>query len=168
MGLHRLLPEAHTRATMAYVGKRRHGEPDRFQTDGFAIDERPANDEAALAAVTRFVETFVMKTKRERVQAGLLHRNQRRRLETIQSAYKWVDPTLQSELEGNTGFPQHLHQRFGDLRGVMIDDHGARHVTVARAAVLSSGQFGSIFVADSAPMALLFPEIGEPTLCLKQ
>jgi hypothetical protein len=151
---------------MRTVGKRRHGVPDKFQQSGFAIDERPASDDAALVAVKRFVETFVTRAKRERVQAGLLHRSQQRRIETIQSAYKWIDPSLQSELEGNTGFPQHLHERFGDLRGVMIDDREARHVTVAGAAVLSSGQFGSIFVADSSAMALLFPEIGPPTLWL--
>lgn len=148
------------------MGKRRHGEPDRFQPGGFAIDERPVSDDAALVAVKRFVETFVTKEKRERVQAGLLHRTQQRRIETIRSAYKWIDPSLQSELDGNTGFPQHLHERFGDLRRVMLDDRGARHITVAGAAVLSSGQFGSIFVADSSAMALLFPEVGPPTLCL--
>lgn len=149
------------------MGKRRHGDPDKFQSSGFAIDERPASDDAALVAVQRFVETFVTKAKRDRVQTGLLHRSQQRRIEAIQSAYKWIDASLQSELEGNTGFPQHLRERFGDLRGVMLDDRGARHVTVAGAAVLSTGQFGSIFVADSSPMALLFPEIGPPTLCLK-
>jgi hypothetical protein len=150
------------------VGKRKRGEPDTFQWGGFAIDERPASDETALAAVTRFVETFVAKHKRERIQAGLLHSKQQRRIESIQQVYKWIDPALQSELEGNTGFPQHLQERFGDLRGVMIDDRAARHVTVAGAAVLSSGQFGSIFMADSAAIALLFPEIGPPTLCLKR
>ena len=154
-------------ATIPSVGKRRHGEPDKFQRSGFAIDERPASDDAALVAVKRFLEIFVTKEKRERVQAGLLHRSQERRIETIQSAYKWIDPSLQSELDGNTGFPQHLYERFGDLRGVMIDDRGARHVTVTGAAVLSSGQFGSIFVADSSAIALLFPEVGPPTLCLK-
>ena len=152
---------------MLSVGKRRHGEPDKFQRSGFAIDDRPASDDAALVAVKRFVETFVMKEKRERVQAGLLHRSQQRRLETIQTAYKWIDPSLQTELEGNTGFPQHLHERFGDLRGVMLDDRGARKVTVAGASVLASGQFGSIFMADSSAIALLFPEVGPPTLCLK-
>jgi hypothetical protein len=149
------------------VGKRRHGEPDPFQSSGFAIDERPASDGAALVAVKRFVETFITKAKRDRVQTGLLHRTQRRRIEAIQSASKWIDPSLQSELEGNAGFPQHLRQRFGDLRGVMFDDRGARHVTVAGAAVLSTGQVGAIFVADSSAMALLFPEVGPPMLCLQ-
>jgi hypothetical protein len=149
------------------VGKRRHGEPDPFQSSGFAIDERPASDGAALVAATRFVETFITKVKRDRVQAGLLHRTQRRRIEAIQSASQWIDPSVQSELEGNAGFPQHLRERFGDLRGVMLDDRRARHVTVAGAAVLSMGQFGSIFVADSSAMAILFSEVGPPTLCLK-
>jgi hypothetical protein len=149
------------------VGKRRHGTPERFQSSGFAIDERSANDEAALAAVKRFVETFVSKDKRERVQSGLLHRDQERRLETIHSAHKWIDPSLQSTLEGNTGFPQHLHARFGDLRGVMIFESGARHVTVAGAAVLASGEFGSLFMADSSAVALVFPEVGPPTLNLR-
>jgi hypothetical protein len=81
--------------------------------------------------VKRFVDTFVTKEKHERVQAGLLHRSQQRRIETIQSAYKWIDPSLQSELDGNTGFPQHLHERFGDLRGVMLDDHQERDCSSA-------------------------------------
>jgi hypothetical protein len=55
------------------MGKRTHGEPDRFQWGGFAIDEKPASDEAALVAVKRFVDTFVVKHKRERVQADLVH-----------------------------------------------------------------------------------------------
>jgi hypothetical protein len=148
------------------VGKRRHGEPDRFQHSGLAIDERPASDDAALDAVKRFVEAFITTSKRERVQAGLLHRTQQRRIETIQSAHEWLDSSLQSELEGNAGFHQLLHERFGDLRGVMIDDRGERHITVAGAAVLSSGRFGAIFIADSSPIALLFAEDGAPTLCL--
>jgi hypothetical protein len=148
------------------VRRRRHGEPDPFDTGGFAVDERPASDEAAFAAVKRFAETFVMKRRRERVRGDLLHREAGRRNEAIQSVYKWIDPAMQSELEGNAGFPQRLHERFGDLRGVMIDGHGARHVTAAGAAVLAQQGFGAIFVADSISLALLFPETGHPTLCL--
>ncbi len=106
------------------VSKRRHGGADQSQAGGFASDERPASDDAALAAARRFVEMFVIKAKRERMQSGLLHRNQHRRIETIQNVYRWIDPGLQSELEGSTGFPRHLHERFGDLRGVMFDAGG--------------------------------------------
>lgn len=140
----------------------------RFRQSVSAIDERPATDDAERVAVSRFVETFITKVRRERVQTGLLHGDQQRRIETIQSAYKWIDPALLSELDGNSGFPQQLHQRFGDLRGVLVDDRGARHVTVAGAAALSTGQFGAIFIADDSALAILFPEIGAPTLCLGQ
>lgn len=44
--------------------------------------------------------------------------------------------------------PQHLRERFRDMQGVMIDERGA--------AVLSAGQFGSIFMADSSAI-VLFP-----------
>jgi hypothetical protein len=149
------------------MGRRKHGEPDPFRTDGFPIDERPASDDEATAAVNRFVTPFVLEPKRERIRAGLLHPKQQRRIESIHHAYKWIAPAVQTELEGNTGFPQHLHARFGDLRGVMIDERAARHVTAAGAAVLASGQFGAIFVADGASLALLFPETGCPTLCMR-
>lgn len=149
------------------VGKRKHGTPERPQTGGFAFDERPATDEAARAAVTRFVELFVVKHKRERFTIGLLHRTRQRRYEAIQGVYEWTDPALRTTLAGNTGFPQHLRERFDDLHGIIIDGSSARHVTVAGAAVLVMGEFGAIFIADEAPVALLFAEIGSPTLLYK-
>ena len=95
----------------------------------------------------------------------LQHRDQNRRVDALQNVYKWIDPTLQTELEGHTGFPQHLVERFGDLRGILVDATAARHVTIAGAAVLASGGFGGIFIADEQPIALLFGEVGHPILC---
>lgn len=96
--------------------------------------------------------------------AMLLHKDRNKRNNAIKTVYKWIDPKLQSELEGNTGFPQHLKERFGDLRGIIIDDACPRRVTVAGAAVLAAGGFGAVFIADTAPIALLFLEVGPPTL----
>jgi hypothetical protein len=148
------------------VGKRKHGEPDRFQRGGFEIDERPVDEAVAVASVKRFVETFIVAAKRERIQTHLLHHKRERRTETIQGLYKWIDPKMKTELAGNTGFPQHLHERFGDLRGVLLDEYRACHVTIAGAAVLSAAQFGAIFIADGRALALLFAEVGAPILCL--
>ena len=147
------------------MSKQRHGKPDKFQRDGFAIDERPANELDARLAVERFIAMFVNEVKRERARALLSHRDHLRRMEGIQTVYKWIDPRLQSDLEGNTGFPQHLRDRFGDLRGIVIDEKSASHVAVAGAAIRASDNFGAFFIADELPIAVLFPEIGSPTLC---
>ena len=149
------------------MGRRKHGEPDRFQWGGFEIDERPAAEEAALSAVKRFVDSFVLASKRDRIESGLLHPKRLRRSETLQTLYKWLDPKTTTELEGNTGFPQHLHERFGDLRGLLLDENRMFHVTVAGAAVLSAGGFGAVFLAEERSLALLFLEDGPPILCMR-
>lgn len=148
--------------------KRRHGKPDPFQWHGIAIGERLASPEAAAAAVHRFAAMFVDERKREQTQTRLLHPDQGRRIRAIQSVYKWIDPRLQTNLEGSTGFPQHLRERFGDLPGILIDHTTARHATIAGAAILSVGHFGAVFIADAKPLALLLPEIGPVTLCARE
>ena len=147
------------------MGRRKHGTPDKFQWSGFVIDEKPADEGSIVTAVRRFVELFVIKNRRERVQFGLLHTNPNRRSETIQGVFRWIDEKFTTRLEGNSGFPQHLHARFGDLRGILVDEHCARHVTVAGAAILEAGQFGAVFIADAKPIALILEENGDPLLC---
>lgn len=124
--------------TLWNVAKRRDGQPDKFQWDGFPIDDRPADPVAATSAIKRLVSTFVIASKRERVLAMLLHKDRNKRNEAIQTVYKWIGPKLQSELEGNTGFPQHLKERFGDLRGIIIDEAKLALVMSRLRALLSS------------------------------
>lgn len=123
------------------------------------------NDAAARAAVQRFVTTFVDMSRRERMATMLLHRDRNKRCEAIQTVYKWIEPALRKELEGDTGFPAQLEKRFGAMLGTVIDETGARHVTIAEAAAGADGRFGAIFIADARPIAVLFPEVGPPTLC---
>jgi len=150
------------------LGKQRHGKPDKFDREAVPIEDRKATDDAAASAVRRFVTLFVNEPKRERVLTMLLHRDRNRRCEAIQTVYKWIEPSLQTELEGNAGFPQHLRDRFAALHGIIIDETSARHSTIAAAAVLAAGGFGAIFMADELPIALLFSEDGHPTLCSKR
>jgi len=147
------------------MGKRRHGMPDKFQWEGFAVDERPASEDAAAAAMLRFVKMFVIKSIREPVQAKLLHKDPRRRSGAIHNLYMSIDPALQAELKGNTGFPQHLKERFGDLRGIITDGWDAYHVTIAGAAVhAAESGLDAIFIADVEPIALFFPDDGQPPI----
>ena len=149
------------------MGKRRHGKPDRFgQGGGFSQESRDVDASAVETAVMRFVATFVLKSNRKRAQRLLLGRPERL-IETLQELPEWVEPSSRSDLDGNTGFPQHVQKRFGDLRGVLMNEHHACSVTIAGAVSLSSGGFGALFVADSAAIALLIPEFGAPTLCMK-
>ena len=130
-------------------------------------DHEPSsrNDAAARAAVQRFVTIFVDASRRERVAAMLVHKQREKRIAMIQTVYKWIDPAWRTELERDTGFPVQLEKRFGALLGIVIDEIGARHVTIAEAAAVAAGRFGAIFIADARPIAVLFPEVGPPTLC---
>ena len=149
------------------MGRRRHGEPDRFgQGAGVSPESRDVDVSVVEAAVKRFVATFVLKSKRERAQRFLLGHPERR-IETLEQLPDWVEPSSRSDLDGNAGFPQHVQTRFGDLRGVLVNDHDACSVTIAGAVSLSTGKLGALFVADNADIALLVPEIGPPTLCMK-
>ncbi len=148
------------------MGKRRHGKPDKFQWEGFSIDERPASEEAAAAAVLRFVKLFVIKSRRERMQTRLLDKDPRRRNHAMFDIYRFIDPALQAKLDGSASFPQHLKERFGDLRGIINDGINAYHVTIAGAAVHAASNYGdAIFIADVEPIALLFLHDGPPVLC---
>ena len=75
------------------MGKCKHGNPENFQWEGFAVDERPASEEAAAAAMLRFVKMFVIKSIREPVQAKLLHKDPRRRSHAIHDLYMSVSYT---------------------------------------------------------------------------
>jgi hypothetical protein len=148
------------------VAKRRPRPPEPFAWDGY---DEPADALATASAMERFVATFVVAIKRERMLGMLFHKDQGKRIEAIQTADKWIDPTLrQAELVGDTGVPRHLKRRFDDLRGILFNEDRGRHVTIAGAAVLAKGamgEWGAIFIADGKPISLLFPEIGPPTLC---
>jgi hypothetical protein len=129
------------------VGRRKHGKPDPFRWNNFAVDERPATAEATASAIRRFVETFVFAVRRDRMVAMLLHKERRRREEGIQAVSKWIDPKLQFELEGRSGSPQHLQERFGELRGIIVTRPVARRQRAARSTVGALGD-----VENAAPM----------------
>jgi hypothetical protein len=120
-------------------------------------------DPAAMRAVRGFVATFVVPNKRERAQLFLLGRPERR-IATLQELPQWVEPTAQTDLNGNTGFPAALEKRFGNLRGLLLDDEGTSNCTIAEA-VETADEFGALFISDSGEIALLIPEVGPPTLC---
>jgi len=150
--------------------KGRQHKPDRFGEGGaFSKDEEAVDDAALREALRRFVGAFVIKSKQDRVQTFLQGRREQR-LEVLQHLPSWVIPELQTELDGNQGFPQHLQERFGSLRGVLIDDQAARRMTIAGAmwATTMRGSAGALFVSDSGAVALLVPEDGPPTLCLRK
>jgi len=95
------------------VGKPRHGKPDPFgQGAVYSTASEPVDAIELAAAVDRFVQAYVLSVKRERVHGKLIGR---KRGETLRDLLAYVDPRYQTDLEGSSGFPQHLEQRFGDL-----------------------------------------------------
>jgi hypothetical protein len=145
------------------VGKPRHGKPDRFgEGGGFSIKTEPVDDVELAAAVDGFVEAYVFETKRARVRKDILGRGEKRAsaLENLPGA---IPAAFQTPIIGKAGFPQHVQERFGDLRGVLVTDRDACKATIAGSvfAAMSNG-FACVFIAG--PLALLLPEVGDSTV----
>jgi hypothetical protein len=147
------------------VGKPRHGKPDPFGHGARYSTTNDLADAAELsAAVESFVEAYVIKAKRERVLGKLLgpHRG-----DTLRGLIAVVDPRYQIDLEGSTGFPQHLEERFGDLHGVLIAERAAYRGTLVAACYKAKDLSDScLFVAPQ--LAMFFPEVGPSTLIRRQ
>jgi hypothetical protein len=118
-------------------------------------------------AVARFVAEFVVTSKRERARMLLVHDDRQRRIEGLQTLYKWLRREATTELGGGAGFPHRLRERFGEVRGILVREGDALTVGVPHAAFLATGTSGALFLADATRMALLFPEVGPPTLIRK-
>jgi len=143
------------------VGKPRHGKPDTFgQGAVYSTASEPVDAIELAAAVDRFVQAYVLSVKRERVHGKLIGR---KRGETLRDLLAYVDPRYQTDLEGSSGFPQHLEQRFGDLRGILISESSAFKMTIVAATYKASELSDScLFIAPH--LALFLPEVGESTL----
>jgi hypothetical protein len=105
------------------------------------------------ATIRRFVDAFVIESRRERAYLFLTSKP-KQRIDTLQKLPDWVERSLQTELRRD--------QIPTGLRGVLIDDDGARHTTIDAA---MSSESGALFIADIGELALLVPEIGPLTLC---
>ena len=143
--------------------KRRHGKPDQFQW--LAVNASPASETDAQKALHGFIKRFVVKAKLERAELFLLDPVKRDR--GMQEVWGWLDRSKTSDLGGSAGFPQHLAARFGDLRGTYIDGTKCALVTIAEAAVLAATAGDrSLFVSTDQGTAILFEDVGCPTLCI--
>jgi hypothetical protein len=166
---HQRRPRARAASLTSYafdVGKHPRGKPERLGEGGGSAVEEPIDDEVLEAAIRCFVDGFVIESKRERAQR-LLRGRPARWTDTMEHLPTWVEPALQTELVGNASLPKQLQERFGSLRGVLIDSRGARRTTIAGAmwTTTTSNGSGALFVSDSGELALLVPETGPPSLC---
>ncbi len=149
------------------VGRRRQDQPGKFG-DGFWVKkECPADPKQVTNSMARFLADVVIMHKRERARMLLTHRDRERRIEGLQRLPGWLRPETMTELGGAAGFPDRLLQRFGEIPGILVRESGALLVNAPHAAFLASGGSGALFLADAEPMALVFPEVGPPTLVLK-
>jgi hypothetical protein len=53
------------------------------------------------------------------------------------------------------------------LQGELVDEDDVSRVTIDQARAFSNGGFGAFFVSDNGEVALLIPEVGKPTLCIR-
>jgi hypothetical protein len=137
----------------------RPGAPDPFQY--LEVNAELATEDDVRQALSLFIKSFVVKSKQER--AGVFLLNSKKRELGIREVWQWLDSSKTEALEGSAGFPQHLATRLGPLRGVYVDAEQCALVTAPEAAVL--GQDCAIFVTRDGSIALVFAEIGPPTLC---
>lgn len=147
------------------MGKPRHGKPDPFGHGAvYSTASEPVDAAELAAAVDRFVQAYVLAAKRERVHGKLIGP---KRGDMLQGLLAYVDPRYQTDLEGSSGFPQHLQERFGDVRGILISEFSAFKMTIVAAAYKASELSEScLFVAPH--LALFMPEAGESTLIRRQ
>ena len=119
---------------------------------------------AVEAAWRSFIDTFIVEPRRER--AGLVLLDPTRRGASISKLRRWVEPTLAVDLPGNVDLPEYLAERLGGVSGLYLAEEDAYRVDIATAVTLAaSAASDSIFLADDGLHALLFHEIGAPTLC---
>ena len=145
---------------MAKRTKRGHGKPDPFQF--LEVEATPATEDEARDALEAFIDSFVVSAKRERAKLLLL--NPDRRARGLHEVSGWLDRRKTTELDGATGFPQNIARAVGNVRGIFLDGGGRLlRLTAPEGAVL--GHDDALFIADDHSSAVLFFEIGSPTVC---
>jgi len=138
--------------------KRTLGRPGPLQP--VEVDAAPVTEEEVVHAIKEFIGRFVSWDRRSRALQLLIPPKKRR--EHLRNAFVWMNPALCEELDGASGFPQGLADTFGNARGILITGQAASRMTVPEAASLHDD---SIFISDDRKFAVLFYEIGSPTLC---
>ena len=147
------------------VGKPRHGKPDPFgHGAAYSTASEPVDDVELAASVDRFVQAYVLAAKRERVRGKMIGP---KRGETLRGLLAYVDPRFKTDLEGSSGFPQHLQERFGNLRGILISEFSTCKLTIVAAAFKAAELSEScLFIAPD--LGLFLHEVGTPTLIRRQ
>lgn len=150
-------------ARTAYDGAmtRQKGRPEPFEW--ISVVERPVESTVVDAAIATFVSHFVVAARRERARLKLGAAGHR--AEALHALESWLDPKRTTALEGNTGFPQRLRARFGELQGVLVRGHDAVWLTVAEAACAAGDT--AFFLSDDGRIGLVFAEVGPPHLCTR-
>lgn len=127
------------------------------------VVERPVAPAVVDGVIATFVERFMVAKRRERARLKLGTLADRET--ALHEMWAWLDPRWTTALEGNTGFPQHLRARFGELAGVLVRPRDAVGVTIAEAACAVKD--AGFFLADDGKIGLVFMEIGAPYLCVR-
>lgn len=148
------------------MGKPRHGKPDRFgEGGGFSTAIEPVEDVELVAAIDRFVQAYVIEEKRPRVHGKLIGP---KRGDTLRGLHAVIDAKYSTDLEGNAGFPQHVQERFGDMRGILVAEFAAFKMTIAGAVYKAHLDLNESCLFVSSALAMFIPEVGDPTLLRRQ
>ncbi|MEO0481505.1 MAG: hypothetical protein AAF196_18700 [Planctomycetota bacterium] len=112
-----------------------------------------------------FINAFVASSRREGA-AHLLRTYKGRSRQELNTVLGWSREDRRTVLDGSTGFPQHLEQRFGDALGVDVrNSMKAIKLNAAEAACKAVDDLsGAILSLDPGALALVFYDPGPPSL----
>lgn len=112
------------------------------------------------AALTLFVNAFVIEDKRKQMHDRLLTKE--RRAETLAALPRWIGARTE-ELAGKDKSPAGIAARFGALTGVHLDASGAKRVEIGKALELGRAS-ASLWIGDNGRIALVTVPGGAPLL----
>lgn len=117
-----------------------------------------------IGTIDNFINGFVAEEKRARARKLLLG-GYEQRIAALQKLPEWLVEGVR--VEDNAATLSELIVRFGKLQGSLVDEIEITEITIDSVCALAMGGFGALFISDNGAVAVLFPEIGRPTLCVR-
>jgi hypothetical protein len=128
------------------------------------VNPEPCTDGDREAHLRAFVNSFIIKPRRDRCIHIFIESSEKARRE-LHQIDRWLDPKVSRELEGSARFPRPLQKALGSARGVYFDGSCPSHLlTPAEAATLATDRDAILSIVPGK-RALVFHHEGSVYLC---